>query len=295
MRPITERFRDARPVLCDGATGTELNNRGVDTSLPLWSTVALLDAPHILEQVHRDYVAAGAEIITANTFRTHERNLKRGGLSGQSRKLTQQAVTIAREAANGQAWIAGSLAPLEDCYAPELVPDDEILQREHDTMAQTLADSGVDLILVETHNTIREAVAASQAVSETGLPFLISFVCGIGGSLLSGESLADARDAVRKFQPLALSVNCLPAATAVNTVRELVSLADGLPVGVYANIGRPDPNQGWINDDSEQPTVYRDHASGWLATGARLIGGCCGTTPGHIRQLASLIGEHVKR
>jgi homocysteine S-methyltransferase len=295
MRPIAERFRDAHPVLFDGATGTELNNRGVDTSLPLWSTRALLDATHILEQVHRDYVAAGAEVITANTFRTHERNLERGGLSGQSCELTHQAVVIARDAANGRAWIAGSLAPLEDCYSPELVPADEILQREHDAMAQTLADSGVDLILVETHNAIREAVAAIRAAAKTGLPFMVSFACGVDGNLLSGEPLAEASDAVREFQPLALAVNCLPAATAVDAVRELVSLADDLPVGVYANIGRPDPNQGWINDDSEQPTVYRDHAVNWLAAGARLIGGCCGTTPEHIRQLASLIGEDVKR
>jgi homocysteine S-methyltransferase len=295
MRPIAERFRDSHPVLFDGATGTEFNNRGVDTSLPLWSTGALLDATHILEQVHRDYVAAGAEVITANTFRTHERNLERGGLSGQSCELTHQAVAIARDAANGRAWIAGSLAPLEDCYSPELVPADEILQREHDAMAQTLADSGVDLILVETHNAIREAVAAIRVAAKTGLPFMVSFACGVDGNLLSGEPPAEASDAVREFQPLALAVNCLPAAIAVDSVRELVSLADDLPVGVYANIGRPDPNQGWINDDSERPTVYRDHAVNWLAAGARLIGGCCGATPEHIRQLASLIGEDVKR
>jgi S-methylmethionine-dependent homocysteine/selenocysteine methylase len=295
MRSITERFREERPVLLDGATGTELNNRGVDTPLPLWSTVALLDAPQILAQIHQDYVTAGAEIITANTFRTHERNLERGGLPGRSHELIQRAVTIARDVANEEAWVVGSQAPLEDCYSPELVPDNDALQREHDFIAKTLADSDVDLILVETQNTIREAVAASRAASQTGLPFIVSFVCGIDGGLLSGESLAEAARAVREFGPLALAVNCLPAATAVNVVPELIAIASDLSVGVYANIGRPDPIQGWVNDDSEQPAVYRNHAADCLGSGARLVGGCCGTTPEHIRQLAGLITEQTER
>src|SRR5512146_2033834 len=86
-------------LLLDGATGTELQRRGVDTSLPLWSARALLEAPEVLRAIHADYIAAGADILTTNTFRTHRRTLTRAGLGERTHELTQLAVKIAREAA----------------------------------------------------------------------------------------------------------------------------------------------------------------------------------------------------
>src|SRR5436853_307232 len=81
MRPFRDRLAEPRPVLLDGATGTELNRRGVDTSLPLWSAAALRSAPEVVRQIHADYIAAGAEVVTANTFRTHERNRHAAGIA----------------------------------------------------------------------------------------------------------------------------------------------------------------------------------------------------------------------
>src|SRR3990170_4956784 len=127
LKRITER----RPILLDGATGSELGRRAVDIDLPLWSARALIEAPDVLAQIHADYLRAGAEIITANTFRTHRRSLERGGLGHRALELTQYAVDIARAAVreashrgNGL-FVAGSLAPLEDCYSPHLVPPPE--------------------------------------------------------------------------------------------------------------------------------------------------------------------------
>src|SRR5688572_1998339 len=94
-----KRLVQRRPVLLDGATGTELNRRGTNTDLPLWSARALLEAPDVLRKIHLDYVRAGAELITANTFRTHRRSLARAGLGDQALPLTLQAVGLAREAA----------------------------------------------------------------------------------------------------------------------------------------------------------------------------------------------------
>ncbi len=289
MSMLVDRLEaDQRPLLLDGATGTELNRRGVDTSLPLWSAAALLRAPDVLRQIHADYVAAGAEVITANTFRTHARNLLPAGMAHRAAELTRQAVEIARDAADGRAWVAGSQAPLEDCYCPELVPSDNELADEHEQMAQHLADAGVDAIGVETHNTIREAVAATRAASATGLPVLVSFVCGVDGRLLSGETIAAAVNAVKPFEPMALLVNCIPADGAEAMLRELQGGAAEISCGVFANVGRPDPDQGWVNTDAVDPQRYADHAERWLATGAKLIGGCCGTTPEHIRRLADV-------
>ena len=178
---------------------------------------------------------------------------------------------------------------MEDCYTPALVPDDETLAREHAEMARNLAAAGVDLILVETQNTVREAVSAARSATLTGLPTFVSFVCDGTGHLLSGESLADAVQAVAPFNPAALLINCGPAPELLEPLKQLRRLAPDLPCGVYGNIGRGDPVAGWVNTDAVSPSRYAYYARQWLDAGATIIGGCCGTTPAHIRQLNELL------
>ena len=291
MPDLRERLLSPRPLLLDGATGTELNRRGVDTGLPLWSTKALLEAPDVLREVHSEYIAAGAEAITANTFRTNRRTLERAGIGERAAELTQLAVKIARDAAGEAAFVFGSQPPLEDCYSPQLTPDDDALEREHAEWSNHLADAGVDAILVETHHTVREAVAAVRAAKETGLPFIVSFVCGNDGRLLSGESLMQAALAVRPFDPLAIGVNCVPADDVPFLLQELNDSVANIALTAYANIGRPDDEQGWINTDAQDPQSYADMAAGWLRFGVKILGGCCGTTPGHIARLRQLVDE----
>ncbi len=292
MSTFSARLRgDARPLLLDGATGTELNRRGVDTAMPLWSAAAIDTAPLVIAAIHADYVAAGAEVITANTFRTHARNLRAAGLESQAGRLTALAVELARSAAAGAehpVWIAGSTAPLEDCYSPELTPDAAALNAEHQQHAENLAEAGVDLILVETQPTVAEAVAASQAAAGTGLPLLVSFVTGLDGKLLSGESLSQAVAAVVGFEPVGILVNCCPASRVSGMLSELMSAAGVIPCGAYANIGEPDPLQGWKSTSAADPTLYAQLAQTWIDEGARMIGGCCGTTPAHIAALHDL-------
>jgi len=286
---LSERLQDPQPILLDGATGTELHRRGVETVLPLWSAEALVDAPDVVRQIHREYVDAGSEILTANTFRTYRRTLSHAGWEDRAAELTAVAVELAREAAEGRAWVFGSQPPLEDCYSPELVPDDAALAVEHAEMSANLVDAGVDGILVETQNTIREAVAATQAAAETGLPVMVSFVCGDDGRLLSGESLSSAVDAVALFGPEVVLVNCVPADAVLLLLQELLDSAPGIRFGAYANIGRPDPVHGWINTDAQDPARYAEFAESWLKFGAKILGGCCGTTPEHIRRLRAIL------
>ena len=288
MESILERLNQPKPILLDGATGTELNRRGVNISLPLWSAAAIESAPDVLRHIHSEYISAGAEILTANTFRTHARNLIAAGLADRAGELTQRAVEIARSATGEAVWVAGSQAPLEDCYAPHRVPDDEALKREHAVMSRHLADAGVDLILVETQNTIRETVASTQAATSTGLPTFVSFVCGTNGRLLSGETLTEAVTALQLFQPAALLVNCIPAESALSMLEELHAAAGEIPFGAYANIGKQEPDGTWIDSDAVDPECYARYAESWLKYGAKLIGGCCGTTPLHIRKMKHL-------
>ena len=130
------RIRDlpAGNVLMDGATGTELDRRGVDCSLPLWSARAMTDAPDILREIHEIYLSKGAQIIVTNTFRTHQRSLEKAGIGNQAGALTKQASEIAmaaRDKIDPEALVFGSVASLEDCYMPELTPDFETCLKEH--------------------------------------------------------------------------------------------------------------------------------------------------------------------
>ena len=297
MKSVRERLAEDEAILLDGALGTELARRGFSLDSKLWSAPAIFQQPERVRQIHQDYANAGAEILTANTFRTHRRNLQTAGLGDRARNLTLQAVQLAREAAKAAdhaVWVAGSQAPLEDCYRPQDVPDDQTLFREHAEMAQNLQAAGVDLILVETQNTVHEAVAATEAAMETALPVFVSFVCGLDGRLLSGETLKEAVAAVRPFHPAAVLVNCLPASVVRQALAELRNLLPETPVGIYANVGYSDANRGWVSTAMEHPETYAREAVRWRDQGAKLIGGCCGTTPEHIRQISIRLKQPIE-
>lgn len=285
-------------TVLDGAMGTELERRGIDTGLPLWSANALLTAPEAVKQIHLDYLRAGAQIITTNTFRANPRTLARAGLAGRSRELTHIAVSLAQEAiadfqatrAGAQPLIAGSIAPVEDCYSPWLVPDDAELEAEHGELARYLAEAGCDLILVETMNTVRETVIAARAAAATGLPVWVSVTLNPHNNLLSGESLREAAQAALTVKPAALLVNCIPVAQGVSALHVLHKAVDNAQVrlGIYANAGHVEAGE-WSMARGVTPEAYADAAREWLATGASIIGGCCGATPDHIARLANQI------
>ena len=130
MTDWLERLRAGPALLLDGATGTELERRGAKSALPLWSAHALLHDPALVGRIHADYVEAGAELLTANTFRTQRRTLERDGVGERAAALTARAVALARAAAAGgdrPVHVLGSAPPLEDCFRPDLVPDDDSL------------------------------------------------------------------------------------------------------------------------------------------------------------------------
>ena len=310
MTTFLARLASHRPLLLDGATGTELDRRGVDTRLPLWSARALIEQPDVVRQIHADYIDAGADIITTNSFRTHRRTLERAGVIGRARELTQWAVQLARQAirqspADRSIFVAGSMSPLEDCYSPGLVPPDHQLRSEHVEMARDLADAGCDLLLVETMNTIREAVIATEAAVATGLPVCTSFVVGSGGRppddpsstdgaaemlLLSGETIGAATAAMQRLKPAAILINCVPFGSIDRAFEQLRAASDG-PIGLYANIGHADDRQGWTLTDDVLPEAYARRARQWLECGASIVGGCCGTTPAHIAACRKMIND----
>lgn len=270
-------------IVLDGATGTELGRRGVDTRTPLFSAAALLDAAGIerLREVHRDYVAAGAQAITANTFRTNPRK------AGERwRELTRLAVSLAKKTG---AVVAGSMAPVEDCYRPELRPPASVAAREHREMADALAEDGCDLLLVETVAAADEGLAAVEAARATGLPVWVSAMAMQDGRMRSGDDLAAFFRAAHAAGAAAALINCVPCDGVDAGLA--AAAASGAPFGAYAHMGDVDPASGWPSTPVLSPDEYAARAARWLARGATILGGCCGTTPDHIAALARLSPE----
>lgn len=288
---------DGPPLLLDGALGSELDRRGIDTSLPLWSARALLEDPTALLAIQREYAEAGADILTANTFRTQRRTLAKAGIGEEAGELTAIAVHLARAAASTVTpipFVAGSMAPLEDCYRPDLVPDAAELDAEHAEVARSLAAAGVDLLLLETMNTAREAVAAARAARATKLPVLVGLVCDANGRMLSGEDPGRVAASLADVGVDGVLINCAPAPDLLRALRRVVEAVD-LPTGAYGNVGEADEEGNWINTDAVDPKAYARHAASWLDAGARIIGSCCGTTPAHTKALRVLINGRSGR
>ncbi len=277
------------PLVLDGAIGTELERRGAASPLPLWSAGALRDAPRVVEQVHRDYVAAGADILVANTFRTNPRALRRAGCSAEGAALNRLAVELARQAAAGRdVLVAASVAPVEDCYCPERVPGARELHAEHGQMMAWITAAGPDLVWIETMGTVREASAAASAAGREGLPFAVSFVVRENGDLLGGEKLADAIAAVEPLGPLAIGLNCIPPRGLSALLPRLRPLT-ARPLAAYGHIGNAAAIRGWSYAQRMTPAEYAECAREWLTLGAGVVGGCCGTGPEHIRAMRAVI------
>jgi S-methylmethionine-dependent homocysteine/selenocysteine methylase len=282
---------EARPRVLDGAGAGELLRRGVVAAGQLWGVGALLDAPEEVRRLHRDYAAAGAEVLTALTFRVAPYSLRRHGLEERAAELAAAAVRLAREGAEEagrKVLVVASMTTLEDCYRPDLVPDDQVLLEEHAATAHLLATAGADALLLETFNTIREAVAAVDGARATGLPVIVSFACCGGGCLLSGEEVGVAAAAVSQPEVAAVGINC----TAVNDIMPALSaLAESthVPLAVYANNGYFAADAPHLAAQPLEPERYARCAQGWVALGAHLLGGCCGTSPAHVAAVAAAL------
>lgn len=286
------RLAQGPPLLLDAAMGTELARRGSRTALPLWSAWALVETPETVLAIHRAELSAGAEVLTANTFRTHRRSLEKGGLRERAAELTARAVALARRAASRagrEVFVAGSLSPLEDCYCPELAPDEAVLASEHAAQAQALAVAGADVILAETHNSVRELAAATREAVATGLPVVASMVTDGSGRLLSGEPVEDAARAAAGAGAAAVAVNCVPAGRLAADLARVASAVPGKLLGAWGNLGPPADEDETRFEAEIPPDDYAALAREWVALGARLVGGCCGTTAAHTAAVRSML------
>ena len=236
---------------------------------------------------------AGAEIIITDTFRTSRRAFTTREIADKATEMTLLPATLAQKAVENtkpahEVYIAGSVAPLEDCYSPQLTPTQEELTVEHARTASDLKNGGVDFILFETMITLRETLSGIHTAQQLTLPFAVSFCCNEQSELLSGEALSDIIPQIERYEPLFISINCVSVANASKLVKQLRTMTD-LPIGVYAQgDGIAHDDQGWqFGEEKNEAAAYLLAAKQWREDGALIVGGCCGTTPSYIQQLST--------
>lgn len=268
--------------ILDGAIGTQLISRGLELEAPDWSARAIGRAPDLLTQLHADYVRAGATLHTANTFRTQPKAMGEGWVAA-----LRAAVALARDAIPPQHAVLGSMAPIEDCYRPDLSPG-MATRAQHHEIAAALASAGCDVLLCETFANGTEAIVAVEEAVATGLPVWLSLTAGPFGDLLSPAELGRIGKDAASMGVERLLVNCIAATRITSYVDAIASL--GISIGVYANAGKEDEGLGWGTTIPRAAEAYAELAERWKDAGATVIGGCCGTGPLHIEALAERFG-----
>jgi S-methylmethionine-dependent homocysteine/selenocysteine methylase len=288
------------PVLLDGGMGRELQRRGLAAVTGTWSAEALLDHPSVVRDLHRDFIAAGAEVVTTSNYAVVPFMLARRGLEHRTDDMLAAAVRLAREARDTAGRpgvrIAGSLPPLAQSYRPDLVGLPAEIEPLYRRIASALAP-GVDLFLCETLSSAAEARTAAKAAGAFGKPVWVSWTLAdeATGLLRSGESPGEAVAALDGLAVDAFLFNCCTP-EAVTAALPALRAATGQSVGAYANaltgfkadyvMGSQGGEGGETpaRDDLD-PAAYLRFARDWRALGADVIGGCCGIGPDHIAEL----------
>ena len=294
-----------RTVLLDGGMGRELRRRGVPILDTIWSANALVVSPETVSEIHLDYISAGADVIITNTYGVIRAGLAEEGIEDRFVELNLLACSLAQEARAAGATsvrpvlIAGSLPPLAGSYRPDRVGDFDRIEPLYREQAEILMPH-VDLFLCETMSSAAEGLAAATAAASTGRPVWVSWTLheDASGCLRSGETITEAARALDHLPVSGFMVNCCVPESITAAMAELVAL--GKPAGGYANTFVPVPPDWTADGDKEGdgliplrddlgPAHYARHVEQWLDAGARIIGGCCGTSPDHIARLRELI------
>lgn len=281
--------------------GRELLRIGAPFRQPEWSALALLEGPEWVVTAHRNFVEAGAHVITTNSYAVVPFHIGDDRFATRGRELADLAGRLAREAAAGTTTVAGSLPPLFGSYRPDLF-DPAGAPRIIDPLVDGLGPY-VDLWLGETLGSVAEAVAVRDALdrADSPLPLWLSFTlddAGVG-TLRSGEAVTTAVSRAIELGAEAVLFNCCQAETISAAIGDAMRVADGRArIGAYANrfvsthTGHAAANAqiSAFRDDLDPPS-YGSFVGDWLDAGVEVVGGCCGMGPSHIAEAARLAAE----
>ena len=291
MEPFLARLRSGPVLVGDGATGTLLMARGLATGRP--PEEATLRHPDWVAEMARQYADAGADVVQTNTFGASPLKLGLAGLAASVELVNREAVRVARAAVAGRAYVAGSCGPCGRLLEPYGDARRAAVFQGFLEQIGFLADAGVDAVFVETMTDLEEARLAVRAAKEVapGLPVSATMTferTPRGFFTIMGNGVAEATAALEEVGADAVGANCgMGTAEMVDVAREL-RRHTSLPLVVQPNAGLPRTLGGGLTYD-EGPEQMAERAGDLLDIGVALVGGCCGTTPDHIRALRALV------
>lgn len=275
-------------TLLDGATGSNLFTMGMPRGI--CSEEWILDHPDVLIELQKAYVEAGSQILCAPTFGANRFNLSGYGLGSQVEEMNHELVQISKKAVDGKAYVAGDVTAIVKMIG--MSPDatyEKAMERYKEQM-KYLVDAGADVILMETMTSMDEAMAALEAAQQVcDLPVLCSMTIDADGSIYAGGHIFEAAETLQEMGADAVGINCSVGP------EQLVSIVEGMhqrlhiPMIVKPNAGMPK-----ILDTGEAiydltPEKFGESMKVLLEKGAKIVGGCCGTTPDFIRELKKLV------
>lgn len=288
-------------ILLDGGLGQELLARSAGQPTGLWSAQVMIDAPGLVQEVHRDYFLAGADVATTNSYAIHRDRLKRYGREEQFAALHRQACQLAVSARDehGRGQVAGSLGPIGGSYRPERAPSVEQAAELYAEIA-LLHEPYVDIILCEAMASVEQARGAVMGAHAGSKPVWLAVTVDDddGTRLRSGEPVVEVLPLLEEFKLEALLLNC-SVPEAIDQAMPLL-VDQSRTIGAYAN-GFVKINEEFLADDATVevlekrsdlgPTAYADVVEGWIRQGATIVGGCCEVGPAHIHELARRLNK----
>ncbi len=279
-------FRDHKVLISDGATGTNLIARGLPNGVTAEHWV--LEKPDEILRLHHDFIENGSNIILTSTFGGSAIRLKHAGLVDQFKEVNSRAVQLARHAASGtETLVAGSIGPLGEMLKPLGLLDASDAKKIFSDQANILVSEGVDLLVVETQFDLAEAKAAIEgvrAISDIGLICSFSFDRGI--KTMMGISPTKFANTVENYDLSALGINCGKSLLDNKNCLTELDQVTLLPIWYKPNAGLPEIDDEGKAAYSLSPEQMGEAASDWPKLGAKIIGGCCGTSPLHLKHIA---------
>jgi homocysteine S-methyltransferase len=283
--PFHSAKKNKRPLILDGAMGSLLQQKGFKSSGSSWMTDVNSKSPETIIGIHKEYIEAGANIITTNTFRTNPVAL-RDRSKANSKDLVKSAVQFAIEAKkNKNVFIAGSNAPAEDCYQKDRNIGQNELELNHINHIDLLMDNSVDFILNETHSHFDEIKLICSYCSSNKIPFVLSLYVDTNLKLLSSEDVEQVYDFIWEHNPLAVGLNCITPEVFENTI---INLNTETEWGFYINCGAGLPADHNITCGI-RPEAYAAFVKKQLNLSPSFIGSCCGSSPEHTKAIKKII------
>jgi 5-methyltetrahydrofolate--homocysteine methyltransferase len=290
MPSFVELLAERTVLLADGATGTNYQNMGIEPGVAPEEWV--VDAPENVQALHRRFVEAGSDIVLTCSFGGTSLRLADERLAGRAVEVNRRAAELAREAVGGDVLVAGSLGPTGHLTEPLGPLTRNLAVGTYAEQARALTDGGVDLLVLETFFSLDEGLWALEGIkSASDLPLVVSYSFDQGTKTMMGLTPTQVVEAFAPLGIAAVGANCGKSLADTDLiVEELAAAADGLPLWVKPNAGVPRMVRDSVIYDAG-PDDLAEHVRGYVDRGARIVGGCCGSTPEHIAAIAGALGR----